>query len=246
MEALRWGGAPVTGYPVVLLSHRKQEFLETALASIRTYATGVSKIIIVDDSGDREHHEWLDSLGICYSLTHPLGKNVGYLMAMNVVWEAARYQADLAGVGHAILWEEDFVLTAPVDFHRLASIMDHPSNARLAQLNLQRQSVYRVERRLGYMESHNRRGYRLDQWATNGIAWVKRKKPFTTNPSMTRREVLAMDWPSREQADQVRGGAEPAMSLMLEQAGWEFGWFGEWNTPATRHVGTAHKTGVGY
>lgn len=233
------------GVPVIILSHRKREFLPQAVASLRQFALGVSDVIVVDDSGDDTHHHWLDDHGYQFSLTHSVGRNVGYLQAMHVVWTTARRVADEAGVESVLLWEEDFVATRTLAIPHMGLILQR--NADLAHLNLQRQPVYRVERQFGYMESHVRRGYDLSsrwtQYATGDLPWVSRRTPFTTNPGLIRREVLDIDWPTREEAGD---DAEAAMSKRLEAEGYYFGWYGSWNTPSTRHIGTSRKTGIGY
>lgn len=234
------------GYPLVLLSHRKQEFIGRTMWGLRELGKGITDVIVVDDSGDTEHHDWLDDHGFQFSIVDP-HENKGYLHAMNVVWEAARRLCDEQGTDYAVLWEEDFRLVKPVDFRDLAYVMDEVPW--MAQLNLQRQPVYRVERQHGYLESHQRRGYELsDVHNLDGRWYLERKRPFTTNPGMIRREVLDIPWPPREACDMVDGGAEPAMSLVLEgsEPSWGFGWYGEWNTPHTQHVGTDMKSGTGY
>lgn len=233
--------------PLIILSHRKREFLETALESIYANLHGVGEIVVVDDSGDTEHHRWLmRQKDYGWISSSPNMENVGYLRAMQTVWETGRTLARDAESDFVMLWEEDFVLTREVDLDDMAAIMRH--NNRLAQLNLQRQAVYRIERRFGYMESHRRRGYGLSVVKDNPhkIPWVQRNKPFTTNPGLIRREVLNINWPSRDLSDRVQGGAEPAMSQILEWHRWSFGWYGEWNTPYTEHIGTIMKTGKGY
>jgi len=231
------------GYPLIILSHRRREFIEQALLSLRHYGEGITEVVIVDDSGDLAHHDYLDRRNIGYSLSEPAGRNCGYLGAMQTVFEVGRDLADRNDTAHVMLWEEDFVLTRPTSLRNMAKVMDHPDNAALAQLNLQRQAVYRIERRFGYMESHDRRGYALERGLTGDQPWVRRKRPFTTNPGLIRREVLETDWPSRTECGT---DAEGAMSKRLENAGWHFGWYGAWNTPSTRHVGTDRKTGKGY
>ena len=134
--------------PVVILSHRKQEFLETCLASLKEHAIGLGRTVVMDDSGDADHHAWLDDHGIDYSVVD-IKKNAGYLTAMNRVWDVARRQAADAGSDYVMLWEEDFVLTERLLVDEMAILMDQ--DPLLAQLNLQRQPVYRVERMHGYM-----------------------------------------------------------------------------------------------
>lgn len=236
------GASIDSDYPVVILSHRRQAFLGRTMWSLNNMMTGSGRVTIVDDSGDHEHHQWLDDHGFQFSAVHPT-KNMGYLEAMNRVWQVAACAADEAGVEYAVLWEEDFVLRKPVDLSDMATVMEN--RPRLAQLNFQRQAVYRVERRFGYMESHQQRGYRLSPRQTEGIKWVRRATPFTTNPGMIRREVLDLKWPARHEADSVLGGAEPAMSRRLEPT-YEFGWLGGWNSPHVRHVGDDMKSGKGY
>lgn len=231
-------------YPLVLLSHRKSQFINRAIGSIRQHLRNVGEIVVVDDSGDEEHYGWLaDNTGLSYSVVK-YGQNAGYRDAMIRVFEVAEEMTDRAGVEYAMLWEEDFLLQRAVNLGDMARIMD--ANPVLAQLNLQRQAVYGVERRFGYMESHMRRGYGLSIRETDGIPWVYRERPFTTNPGMIRRPVLSRPWPSRETCDGVDGGAEPAMSLALEADGWRFGWYGAWNRRQTLHIGAERKTGAGY
>lgn len=232
------------GFPLVVLSHRRRAYIEDTVASLRAYAHGISTITVVDDSGDPEHHEWLRSEGYRVACSSPDGSHVGYLGAMQTAWEVMRSEADAQNRLHAMLWEEDFVAVNEFDAIELSAVLDrHPG---LAQLNLQRQAVYRIERRFGYMESHVRRGYGLVPHEFLGIPWVRRAKPFTTNPCMIQRHVLNVDWPSRAVCDKTPGGAEPAMSEKLERLGYKFGWYGKWNTPHTRHVGNEMKTGKGY
>lgn len=229
----------MSGYPLIVLSHRKREFLETTLATLREHAHGVGEIIVVDDSGDADHHDWLLSNGYAHGFSSPDRSHVGYLGAMQTIWEIVR-----AYDSHVMLWEEDFVLTKPLYAADAAYLLD--KNPGLAQVNFQRQAVYRIEKRFGYMQSHQRRGYELSVGRTEDIAWVKRRRPFTTNPSMVRREIFDIDWPTRAEADLVPGGAEPAMSALLEKSGYHFGWLGLPNTPHTKHVGTTMKSGKGY
>lgn len=233
------------GYPLVLLGHRRQQFLERTLASLRQYAHGITDVIVVDDSGDPDHWDWLDDHGYQFSVAGVSG-NVGYYNAMQMVWKVARDIADEAGSEYVMLWEEDFWLRRSLSVHDMATVMDASGNERLAQLNLQRQAVYRIEKRYGYLESHQRRGYGLTRNSDAGLPWVGRARPFTTNPGLIRREVLDIDWPTREVCDEVEGGAEPAMSLLLESHQWWFGWFGKWDVPHVQHVGIERKTGHGY
>lgn len=228
-------------YPLIILSHRKLEFIENTLKSIRDNMTGVSRIILVDDSGDEEHRTQFTE---AHSLVAVGDQNRGYLEAMRSVWEIARIVTDSQGADYAMLWEEDFLLTRPVDLHDLATIMN--TDPTLAQINMQRQPVYKIEKRLGYLRSHQQRGYGLLPEKTGGLDWVSRDKPFTTNPGLIRREILDVEWPTREEADEVPGGAEPAMSLRLGRQGWHYGWYGKWDQRSVLHVGTKHKSGKGY
>lgn len=232
----------MTHHPAIVLSHRKRKFIEPVVGSMRKKIANLGEIVVVDDSGDHEHHEWLADHGYHMTVSSPDSSAVGYLDAMQTVWKVGRRLAEQTG--YVLLWEEDFTVTSPFDVDDMHHVFaEHPA---LAQLNLQRQPVYRVERRYGYMESHQHRGYRIRAQDTYGIRWVSREKPFTTNPSLVPAEIFDIDWPTRAECDAVDGGAEPAMSLKLESLGYYFGWYGRWNTPQTRHAGTEMKTGKGY
>lgn len=230
--------------PLVILSHRKRAFIKETVDSLRRHMSGPIPVLVLDDSGDPEHCDWVqDEIGLWCEPVSAQG-NVGYLEAMQQVWRAAREGCENYDSPYALLWEEDFVLTRDITLSRMITVMD--KNPDLAQLNFQRQSVYGVEKRFGYMDSHQRRGYGLRREATDTVRWVSRRTPFTTNPSLIRREALEIAWPSREECDAVQGGAEPAMSLRMEQAGFKFGWYGPWDTPVTRHIGDDRKSGIGY
>ena len=227
-----------TTFDAIILSHRKREFIGAAVSSLRMFAPNVLDILVVDDSGDERHHQWLDDNGYQFSVVDPKG-NAGYLAGMNMVWEQAQWMDR-----QVLLWEEDFIAKRPLDLMGMSAILN--SEPSLAQLNLQRQSVYGIEKRLGYMESHHRRGYGLSRRGTPGNLWVQRRTPFTTNPSLINPAILGTEWPTREEADAASGGAEPAMSRKLEKAGFTFGWHGAWNTPYVHHVGDTMKSGTGY
>lgn len=230
-----------SGYPLIILSHRRREFIGQTMLSIRDLMKSVTDVYVVDDSGDPEHRGWLEAHRFNYSAV--ASENAGYLEAMKRVWHTANMLVR-DGAEYVMLWEEDFRLAKALDLEDMANVLR--ANPTLAQLNLQRQAVYSIERRLGYMESHRRRGYELSRLHTGETKWIKRKKPFTTNPGMITPGALAVSWPNRETCDQVSGGAEPAMDIKLRQAGFEFGWLGGWNSPHVTHVGTDMKSGHGY
>lgn len=229
--------------PLIILSHRGQEFLPDALRSINENLRGTVVPLVVDDSGDRHHYEWLDTVGLSWiPVKH--GSNAGYLEAMKTAWRVAQAACRQSESPYFMLWEEDFLLTRSVPVERIVTVLE--GNPLVAGLNLQRQPVYKIERRLGYMESHQRRGYGLARRRTAGVDWVSRHSPFTTNPGLFRKEVTETAWPTRAEADAVQGGAEPAMSVALRKAGWQFGWYGLWNTQMTEHIGHTMKSGHGY
>ena len=230
--------------PLIVLSHRRRQYLPKTLRNLRSYFAGVDRPIVVDDSGSATHHRMLDAEGIQFSAVNP-ERNAGYLKAMKRVWEVAGEECDRRGVDYVALWEEDFLLTKPVHAADVTCVMD--KRPELAQLNFPRQPVYRIERTMGYMESHNARGYDLHRASVNTFPIVTRRRPFTTNPSIVSLDaILSCEWPTREEADAVEGGAEPAMSLVMESQGWGFGWWGPWNSRFTHHVGHARKSGTGY
>ena len=230
--------------PLIILSHRKDQYLPETLASIRLNLIGDYYPVVVDDSGDEEHRDWLSQQANLPVFSVAGGRNAGYLEAMERVWEVATFWCKDQQEETFLFWEEDFLLTRPVHLDRVQGVLTAHSN--LAQLNFQRQAVYNIERRLGYMESHQRRGYNLHRLTHKSTPWVSRTRPFTTNPGLFHRGILEVEWPSREEADEVTGGAEPAMSVRLERSGWLFGWYGPWNTTSINHVGVEMKSGTGY
>ena len=230
--------------PLIVLSHRRGQYLPKTLRNLRSYFAGVDRPIVVDDSGSATHHRMLDAEGIQFSAVNP-ERNAGYLKAMKRVWEVAGEECDRRGVDYVALGAAAFPLTVTV--HAGDGTCSMGTRPELAQLDVPRQPDYRIGRTRGYRESHSAGGYVLDRASVNTFHIVTRRRPFTTNPSIVSLDaILSCEWPTREEADAVEGGAEPAMSLVMESQGWGFGWWGPWNSRFTHHVGHARKSGTGY
>lgn len=245
--------------PLIIISHRKAKFLPEVLAALgaQTPTAAIDSITVVDDSGDAQWQRKVGSLGEIRGFVQSISvkpvseTNAGYLAAMETVWQLAREsEAD-----HVMLWEEDFIPAQGriIDPSNLVAIIDATPN--LAGLNWQRQPVWGIEQRLGYLESHDARGYELAEHEgvrigvnrTSG-GWVSRKRPFATSPCVLRREVFEMPWPKRDQfLNGYENFYEPQMSARLEAVGWTFGWYGKRdNGPDVVHVGDELKTGTDY
>lgn len=202
---------------LVVGTYRKRTHIEDCLRSIDSNVRGVGDIVFVDDSGDREHCDWLRQYG---EVVWVGGR--GYTTAM---WLACQQMT-----GDYCAWtEEDFTFTEPVDLEALAGQLEH--RPELAQLALLRQPWFDFEVEAGgLIEGLLAKGndVKLDRgvWVQDFI--------FTTNPSVWRRQAWTSGWPDAE-------WSEAAKSEQLREAGWTFGWA---EGVKVHHDGK--RTGIGY
>jgi hypothetical protein len=151
------------------------------LESLDRQACGITEICVVNDAASDEHDASFAAIADRVINT----RGAGYNLAMR---EVCRIGAEHDS---AVWLEEDFTLTAPVDFDELAFDLDrHPS---WAQIVLQRQPWFPNERRAGSMiAAVKRRGHEFH--TVDG--YLVHDAFFSGNPSIWRRNVFATGWPA--------------------------------------------------
>jgi hypothetical protein len=174
------------------------------------------RILIID--GPPTHHEGWDTIPI----------------------RAGRYdRAMRQAVDHAvgsgqpwIFWlEDDFTFNQPINLNHMSNILEQ--NAHLAQLSLLRQPWYPHEQEAGGIIEANPQAF------TQRDGWIEHAAYWTQNPMLTRREVLARDWP--------RGpNSERRFGELVFAEGKTCGILGRLDDPPrVTHIGHT-KAGVGY
>lgn len=206
---------------LIVLSNRRRKYLGQALMSIRWHVTGVDSILIVDDSGDPEHHAWLDGTGLQWAAVAP--EATGYTTAMRRVFE-------LAQGAHVALWEEDFIATAPIDLDRMAGMLDE--GPYLAEVVCQRPPWFSYEVAAGGVVADNEaRGHRFD--LVDGL--LEHRAFWSTNPCVIPRRTLEHDYPAGTWSESVFGYE------LLRDPGLRFGLLPD---ISVEHVG--ERSGYGY
>jgi len=203
---------------VIALTNRKSLYLPDAIASLNNL-TGWERLVIVDDSGD---DAWRDELGWHYpdaEIVPVAQEPAGYTRAMHVVWFMARQTG-----GPIFFLEEDFTIDRPVSIADLKALLD--ADVTLAQVALQRQAWYRVEKSHGLIGAQKRRGHQFTDHGTH----LTHTACFTGNPCLIPERTFTVDWP---------GGTwtEDAMTDRLTANGMRFAYFGHDGDEYVTHHG---------
>jgi hypothetical protein len=219
------------GITVLVLTNGRREYLERCIASLEAMVSGpVIRRRIWDDSGDVTFRAWLRETYPAYHVMPTRVRNAGYTEAMGGIW---RYVAARPG-GYAFLVEEDFTFERPVDLAQLAAVLDADRN--LTQVALLRQPCYPREIEAGGIVEEAPDDFttrRLD-----GLAWLEHRRFFTTNPTLFRRSLCEVPWPSGAHSEARFG------ERLNEDPDNRFALFGD-GTPWVRHIGD-RRTGRGY
>lgn len=191
--------------------------------------------IVVDDGQSRDYSEWLDHIGMwdLHALPRPEGKR-GFGGAIQAGWDILKAMPDVDYVFHL---EDDFMLSKYFSLRWMAGILDR--NPDLAQLALKRQPVNAEEAKVGGFVYQFPDEYHQHLDEETGQSWYSQNLFFTTNPSLYRRSLLDVGWPSGE-------GSERRMTERLQALGMHFGFLGtKFDEPWVHHIGK-FRTGVGY
>ena len=152
------------------------------MKSLGEFATGIDRIEIINDAPNPFEHN-LSQYG-----HQTFTGGAGYNTAMK-----AACAAGAAEDGPSIWLEEDFFLTAPVDFTAIANHLEgHPY---LAQIVLQRQPWFKNEVGAGNMLQPLRN---KGKTFTSVGGYLEHRAFFSGNPSVWRKEVFEMGWPDGE------------------------------------------------
>ena len=171
------------GVLVVFVSNRGTDYLPHALESFDRLSGPVARKVIVDDSGDLDHHAWVRLNHPDIDLIATKGKT-GFDGVYRTVWDT------IAGYGlpWAFVIEEDFTLERDVDLADMQRVMD--DRPHLVQMALRRQAWSRPEIEAGgVIEQHP------DQY-DDLPDHLEHRLFFTTNPSLICRDFVTHNpWP---------------------------------------------------
>jgi len=175
---------------LVVVSDGRGEYLEQMIPSL-AYVKPYDVSVIVNDSGDPEYGEWLDTLGFDHQVHHERRRGLG--AAVQSAWKAAKdLRADF--VFHV---EEDFVFHKPVPLEHMAEVLDRRPH--LCQLVLKRQPWSPEEHAAGGQIECDPDAY--TQVTSSLGTWTEHAKLFSFNPSLIPDRVFAQEWGPILEAD---------------------------------------------
>lgn len=187
---------------VLVGTYRKRQHIEDCLRSMDEHLKGVSDVVLVDDSGDDAHRQWLAQYGKVIEVG---GENMGYTKAMRVLSEAAEGK-------HAFILEEDFTFLEDVHLDELNEILWH--RYYLAQIALLRGPHFPIEHQFGgVIEALKFKGHQF----TEVYGVIEQYATFTMNPSLVRGEVWSAGWPTGRWSEERKRD-------QLVQLGYRFGY----------------------
>lgn len=206
---------------LIVGAYRGTHLVERAVRSLAALATGIDRIVIVDDSGDAATREQLAQ----HVDVVPVAEHAaGYGTAMRTVCREA-------GDGPFVFWEEDFILTAPVDFEALAA--DLARRPHLAQIALLRGPHFPIEHRHGgLLEALNHRIPGSVLGDVDGV--IEQTGTFTCNPAVWAAGVAAQGWPTGKWSEDRKRDD-------LLAAGYRFGFL-----PGVRVTHDGERSGTDY
>lgn len=205
---------------LIVLTNRTNRYLPLSLASIAEHVAGVTRLTIVDDSGDASFRA---KLGKRHEVVAVAAEPAGYVPAMTTVFQMAEGE-------NVAFWEEDFLAIGPVDLDAMARALDEREH--LAQLALMREPWYANEILAGgVLEAKAAQGDEIE--LVDGV--FEHRAFFTCNPTVLPRRTLDRPWPTGEWSESQFG------QRLLKDPSVRFGML---PGVIVEHVG--ERTGFGY
>jgi hypothetical protein len=179
--------------PLLVLTNGRRSCVSRTIPSAIEHLTGVSHMVIVDDSQDPEYGQWLEDEFIGGPLD---GKVVhledggSYWKAMRAVWALARFWDGPA----VMLLEDDFLFNEDIDLAELAEVLHW--RPYLTQIALVRQPWWPNEHEhgglIGALEAQ---GQTFTECTDDRHHWIEHRAVWTGNPCLIPRRTFEHDWP---------------------------------------------------
>lgn len=198
-------------YTVLMITDGRGFFHETYKSAMANLPSP-ELVVIVDDSGDPDHGEWLHEVvsdDLMYwtnavAIDPPLdGVKRGFGGAIQAGWNLVNDEDHEIETPYVFHLEDDFTFNEPVDIERMARILEKYGH--VAQVALKRQPCSPVEEAHGGFMQVHRDSY-TGYWGIETGAWVEHREFFTTNPSLYRRNLMEIGWPNQLQSEAAFSG----------------------------------------
>lgn len=215
------------GICMVVITDGRRECISRSIprALDRLKGMPIQRVVICDDSGDREYHAWLRVTFPDHELVLS-ARRTGFAGNTRRAWDV--------GLGSGQPWvfwlEDDFMLERDVDLAAMARALE--DNPQVAQMALRRQAWFKPELDAGGIIEQDPAAYE------DRDGWLEHRKFWTTNPHLVHRSTLASyEWPNRAHSE----AAFARQVLKVRTSGY---WGTRHDDPWVTHVG--ERTGTGY
>ena len=227
---------------LLVMTDGREEYLRDCIESVRLNIdpAQLAEWWMFDDTGDHNHRNHLRRLYPEYQHINA-GNRAGFGGAIRAAWQTLAARSRAEWVFHL---EQDFVLNRPLDLAAMIEVMT--CNARIVQMALRRQAWSAAETAAGGVVEQFPLAY-VDVADGAGHQWLEHRQFFTTNPSLYRRWLCDMPWPTGPQSEGhfthqlIASGAPgiPADALTFAY------WGPRTDTPWVQHIGQK-RVGCGY
>jgi hypothetical protein len=217
----------------VITDGRRDCIVNTIPSALKHLDGYISRKVIYDDSGDKEHRAWLAEQFADFEIVWAPNGRQGFGGAIRYLWLWLTANTDEPYVSHL---EDDFTFRRRVDLRAQMDVLrEHPN---FVQIALRRQAWNAAEKAAGGVIEQDPHAY--VEVCDGFNVWLEHRKFFTTNPSLYCRGLCERGWPDGPESE----GRFTA--LRLEDPDVRFAYWGsrasdEWVT----HIGT-ERHGSGY
>jgi len=218
-----------TNTTLLIMTNGRREYLERTLSTLGKLHGNFSRILIHDDSGNEDYHNWLKQFN--YELAST--KRVGFTKAMISAWDKLKEDSS-EWVFHL---EEDFLILEDINVDDMIDVLK--SHDYIKQMVLLRQPIAGRElQKGGIIASHPERY----ENKTNGVNyWVEHRVGFSGNPCVYRKSLIyEHPWPNMPHSEREYGQS------LLKDPGAKFAYWGKsTDNPRVTHIGE-NRTGFNY
>ncbi len=206
---------------LLIMTNGRQEYLERTLSTLEKLHGNFSRILIHDDSGDEDYHNWLKQFNYELATT----KRIGFAKAMISAWQKLKEDSN-EWVFHL---EEDFLFMDDVYVNNMIDVIKH--NDYIKEIVLLRQPIgYRERIKGGIIALHPERY----EDKTDGINyWVEHRVNFSCNPCIYKKSLIyEYPWPDISCSEREYG------RMLFNDPNIKFAYWGKsTDKPIVMHIG---------
>ncbi len=181
-----------------LRDEHRSGYLERTLTNIAAMVTGTIalRVLWIDHEDTATAEAAAERWAPAGWTVRWAGGRLGHAATRRALWQSLTADADDdPTITHVAGWEDDFLVTRPVNLDDLAAICD--ANPDLAQVALLRQPCWDEEARPGTILGHDIRRF------TQEAGWIRHRVVWTCNPSVYHVSLCREGWPAVPSSEAV-------------------------------------------